>query len=55
MCEPESPVGAGTRRPSVQRVSSRDLLKGACRMVIEHDGGEYHLRLTSKGKLILTK
>lgn len=55
MCEPESPVGAVTRRPAVQRVSSSDLLKGACQMVIEHDSEEYHLRLTSKGKLILTK
>ena len=54
-CEPESPVGAVARRPAVQRVSSSDLLKGECQMVIEHDGDEYHLRLTSKGKLILTK
>lgn len=54
-CEPESLVGAVARRHAVQRVSSSDLLKGACQMVIEHDGEEYHLRLTSKGKLILTK
>lgn len=43
------------RRSALQRVSSSDLLKDAREMVIEHAGEEYRLRLTSKGKLILTK
>jgi len=43
------------RRSVLQRVSSCDLLKDAREMVIEHAGEEYRLRLTSKGKLILTK
>lgn len=54
-CKPESPVREATGRPAAQRVSSSDLLKGACQMVIEHEGEEYCLRLTRKRKLILTK
>ena len=43
-------------RPSVfPRVSSGDVLHGHSKLIIEHEGEEYHLRLTSKGKLILTK
>lgn len=32
-----------------------DLLKGAREAIIEHDGQDYRLRVTSNGKLILTK
>lgn len=42
-------------KPEVNRVSIDTLLKGAHEMVIEHAGEEYRLRITSKGKLILTK
>lgn len=38
-----------------QRVSSTALLGEAARLVIEHAGEEYQLRITGKGKLILTK
>ncbi len=41
--------------PVLQRIPSITLLKGARELVIEHAGEEYRLRLTSKGKLILTK
>jgi hemin uptake protein HemP len=41
--------------PVVQRVASRRLLDGARELVIEHQGSEYHLRVTRNDKLILTK
>ena len=42
--------------PAVPRsVSSAALLQGARELVIQHEGGEYHLRLTRNDKLILTK
>ena len=40
---------------AVQRVSSQALLKGERELVIQHQGSEYHLRLTRNDKLILTK
>lgn len=42
-------------KPGVNRVSIDALLNGAHEMVIVHAGEEYRLRITSKGKLILTK
>ena len=42
--------GHGTRR-----VSSQWLLEGERELVIQHQGNEYHLRLTRNDKLILTK
>lgn len=41
--------------PEVRSVSSDALLQGARELVIRHQGGEYHLRLTRNDKLILTK
>jgi hemin uptake protein HemP len=38
-----------------RRVSSHALLKGERELVIQHQGNEYHLRLTRNDKLILTK
>lgn len=38
-----------------RRVSSQSLLKGERELVIQHQGNEYHLRLTRNDKLILTK
>ena len=37
------------------RFDSRSLLQTAREIIIEHDGTDYRLRLTSNGKLILTK
>ncbi|HJT43966.1 MAG TPA: hemin uptake protein HemP [Rhizomicrobium sp.] len=39
----------------VQRIAVSDLMSGAREAVLLHDGDEYRLRLTSNGKLILTK
>lgn len=38
-----------------RRLKLTDLLGSGREAVIEHDGHDYHLRITSKGKLILTK
>lgn len=43
------------RSPDTRRLSSADLLGGAREAVIVHGQDEYRLRLTSNGKLILTK
>lgn len=37
------------------RATSRDLLHGGRRLIIEHGGEEYCLRLTRNERLILTK
>lgn len=39
----------------IKRIDSRSLLDGTRELVIEHQGAEYHLRLTRNDKLILTK
>ena len=39
----------------VKRIAIRDLLGSGREAVLLHDGTEYRLRLTSNGKLILTK
>ena len=41
--------------PSARRISSQSLLEGGRELVIQHQGSEYHLRLTRNDKLILTK
>jgi len=40
---------------SAKRIASQALLDGSRELVIEHQGSEYHLRLTRNDKLILTK
>jgi hemin uptake protein HemP len=40
---------------SARHVSSHALLAGERELVIQHQGSEYHLRLTRNDKLILTK
>jgi hemin uptake protein HemP len=37
------------------RVRTIDLMRGSKEIVIEHDGKDYRLRVTSLGKLILTR
>lgn len=46
---------AGSGRPPRRRISSHDLLAGGIEVEIDHEGAIYRLRLTSLGKLILTK
>ena len=41
--------------PPVKRIAVGDLLNGGREAVLLQDGDEYRLRLTSNGKLILTK
>lgn len=41
--------------PAARRISSQMLLNGERELVIQHQGSEYHLRLTRNDKLILTK
>ena len=40
---------------TARRVSSHALLEGERELVSQHQGSEYHLRLTRNDKLILTK
>lgn len=48
-----SPPLAGAA--ATRHISSQSLLDGARELVIQHQGSEYHLRLTRNDKLILTK
>jgi hemin uptake protein HemP len=41
--------------PAVKRVAVDDLLGGRREIILLHAGEEYRLRVTSNGKLILTK
>ncbi|WP_201315504.1 hemin uptake protein HemP [Dyella sp. EPa41] len=50
----KTPAPAADASPT-RRVSSQALLKGDRELVIQHQGNEYHLRLTRNDKLILTK
>jgi hemin uptake protein HemP len=61
----QTPVQSSLRRPTLgpvasvvaaaRRISSQSLLEGGRELVIQHQGSEYHLRLTRNDKLILTK
>jgi hemin uptake protein HemP len=56
----DSMPGKPAKRPvpssqPVKRIAVSDLLDGGREAVLLHDGDEYRLRLTSNGKLILTK
>lgn len=44
-----------TTPAAVRCISSQSLLEGGRELVIQHQGSEYHLRLTRNDKLILTK
>jgi hemin uptake protein HemP len=50
-----APKQSGPASQPVPRIAIRDLLGGGREAVLLHDGEEYRLRLTSNGKLILTK
>jgi hemin uptake protein HemP len=52
---PVVPLRAAVPADAVRAISSQALLDGARELVIRHQGGEYHLRLTRNDKLILTK
>ena len=42
-------------REDSSRMTSSELFAGNTEVIIDHEGDRYRLRLTSKGKLILTK
>jgi hemin uptake protein HemP len=48
------PAAARNVNPAAYR-DSAEIFKGLREVVIEHNGAEYRLRITSSGKLILTK
>lgn len=53
-----SPLRSLQRSPAIdapRHITSQSLLEGGREVVIQHQGGEYHLRLTRNDKLILTK
>ena len=55
---PAGPAGEGApdrRALALPPINSDSLLRGATEVRIEHRGSIYRLRLTSLGKLILTK
>ena len=47
--------GSAEDAAAVRHISSQSLLDGGRELVIQHQGSEYHLRLTRNDKLILTK
>ena len=49
------PADGRPAKAGLRRLLSRDLLADAQEVIIEHEGDDYRLRCTSKGKLILTK
>lgn len=55
IARPAGTLGLEIDARTVRRVDSDVLLQGARELVIRHQGGEYHLRLTRNDKLILTK
>lgn len=52
---PSDTASRVARDAAVRQRSSRDLLGDGDRLLIEHAGETYVLRLTRQGKLILTK
>jgi len=47
-------IGASPAETGAARINSRDLLRQAREVEIDHDGRIYRLRLTQLNKLILT-
>ena len=53
--EPESPTPPTEETVSVRVVEVEELFQGERVLILRHDGAEYTLRITRRGKLILTK
>jgi hemin uptake protein HemP len=53
--EVSSPPASTSRNDPPHTISSEELLQGRRELFIEHDGQTYRLRVTSRGKLYLTK
>jgi hemin uptake protein HemP len=39
----------------MRRITTKDLFGADREIILDHEGAEYHLRVTSNGRLILTK
>jgi hemin uptake protein HemP len=52
---PESAQAMRTAPQGPIRVLVAEILAGGREAILEHDGQDYRLRITSNGKLILTK
>lgn len=50
----DKPPQSARQRLPVRRITSAELFDRGNEVVIEHAGREYRLRLTGKGKLLLT-
>jgi hemin uptake protein HemP len=54
--KPASPTDCTTAsRSKTPRLKLSDLLQGSREAIIQHEDSEYRLRITTSGKLILTK
>ncbi len=53
--ETAAPAPTVASKETVVRYAVAELLRGGREAILEHDGAEYHLRITAAGKLILTK
>lgn len=49
------PSAAPTPRSELPRLSVRDLFAGRTEIILDHNGEDYRLRITARGRLILTK
>lgn len=47
--------GDAASKPKAVRISAATLFQGGTELIVEHNGDDYRLRITSRGKLILTK
>ena len=50
-----APANGASRNDPPHTISSNELLQGRRELWIEHEGQMYRLRVTSRGKLYLTK
>ncbi len=48
-------AGTNAATPGPRRIALAEILQGSAEVVIEHADQDYRLRLTSNGKLLLTK
>ena len=53
--EPQPQSLAASAVPRTRRIPSERLMEGKREIIIEHGPDEYRLRITSSGKLLLTK
>ena len=53
--EPPRELVARTSSSQRRRIKIVDLMQGEREIILLHEGGEYVLRITKTGKLILTK